>query len=372
MSDDMGSKTEAPTGRRLAEARSTGNVARSQDLASAIDMFGAFILTTIFGASMARSMYLVLRSSLEDQQTPQASALPELLRANVVQLGMSALPFLGLACVIAGLAQVSQFGLLWNVGALTPKFDRLNPMNGLGKFFGRRSMAKTVVNTGKLIIVCLICWNYARNNASILISLPGLTALGAWAMIAKLAARLAIWLFSILLLMGAADYLYQRWQHNQDLKMTKDEVKDERRSMEGDPQIKGKRFRMAREIIRQRIASAVPQSNVVIVNPTHFSVALRYDPETMPAPRVVAKGADELAMSIRHIAKANGIPIVERPPLARALYRHCEVGKEINPQYFEAVAEVLAYVYRLEKETAAANKPLVPVSASPASGMAAA
>jgi flagellar biosynthetic protein FlhB len=372
MSDDMGSKTEAPTGRRLAEARSSGNVARSQDLASAIDMFGAFVLTSIFGASMARSMYLVLRSSLEDQKTPQVSALPDLLRSNIMQLGMSALPFLGLACVIAALAHISQFGLLWNVGALTPKFDRLNPMNGLGKLFGSRGMGKTVINTGKLVIVCLICWRYARNNAEILISLPGLTAFGAWAMIAKLAARLAIWLFSILLLMGAADYLYQRWRHIKDLKMTKDEVKDERRSMEGDPQIKGKRFRMAREIIRQRIASAVPQSNVVIVNPTHFSVALRYDPETMAAPRVVAKGADELAMSIRHIARANKVPIVERPPLARALYRHCEVGKEINPQYFEAVAEVLAYVYRLEKESAASDRSKLQVTTEAGSGMAAA
>jgi flagellar biosynthetic protein FlhB len=184
-----------------------------------------------------------------------------------------------------------------------------------------------------------------------------LTALAGWGMIGKLAAELALWLFAVMLVMGAADFLFQKWNHTQELKMTKQDVKDERRSMEGDPQIKGKRFKMGREIMRQRIGAAVPKADVIVTNPTHFSVAIQYDPETMAAPRVVAKGADELAMTIRHLARMHGVPILERPPLARALYRHVDVGREIHPQYYEAVAQVLSYVYRIEKEAGKARAP---------------
>jgi len=144
------------------------------------------------------------------------------------------------------------------------------------------------------------------------------------------------------------DLIYQRWQHKKDLRMTKHEVKDERRSMEGDPQIKGKRLRMAREIAMQRIAQDVPQADVVIANPTHFSVAIRYDEETMNAPIVIAKGADYLALRIRQIARFEGIPVIARPPLARALYWGTEVGDAISAAHYEAVAELLAYVYRMD------------------------
>jgi len=148
------------------------------------------------------------------------------------------------------------------------------------------------------------------------------------------------------------DLLYQRWQHTEDLKMTKQQVKDERRSSEGDPEVKSRRFQMAREIIRQRLGAAVPEADVVVTNPTHFAAALKYDSDEMAAPRLVAKGADHLAMQIRLIAVAHGVPIVERPPLARALYRNVEVGQEVPSDLYEAVAEVLAYVYRLEGRAA--------------------
>jgi flagellar biosynthetic protein FlhB len=362
MADDMGERTEAPTGRRLQEARTQGNVARSQDLVAAVDLIGSFILLTLFGASMARATFIMLRATLEAQDTPTTSSLFELGKSILVQVGLAALPFLLLACAVAALAHIMQFGLIWNTSALAPKFERLNPFTGFGKLFNKRNAAKTTVNSVKLVIVTFVAWNFARSCAGTVASLPMLTAIGGWGMIGKLAAELAAWLFAVMLVMGAADFAFQKWNHLQELKMTKQDVKDERRSMEGDPQIKGKRFRMARDIIRQRLGSAVPKADVVVTNPTHYSVAIAYDQKTMSAPRVVAKGADELAMKIRYLARQHGVPVLERPPLARALFRHVEVGQEVHAQYYEAVAEVLAYVYRLEKDASSA----APTLASPA------
>ena len=355
MADDMGEKTEDPTGRRLSEARNQGNVAKSQDLAAAIELTGAFILLLIFGAAMARASFVLMRDSLAAQERPDESSIFELLRAAGIHMGAATIPFLLIACAIAALAYMVQFGFLWNVSALQPKFERLNPTKGIGRLFNKQNLGKTVANSLKLVAVTIVGWLYLSSVAREIAALPMLTALAAWGMIGRMALELAAWLFVLMLVMGAADFLFQKWNHLQGLKMTKQEVKDERKSMEGDPQIKGKRFRMAREIIRQRIGAAVPKADVVVTNPTHFSVAIAYDPASMDAPRVVAKGADELAMSIRHIAKAHGVPILERPPLARALYRHVDVGEQIHPRYYEAVAEVLAFVYRLDREAAAAN-----------------
>ena len=156
----------------------------------------------------------------------------------------------------------------------------------------------------------------------------------------------------LLIFIGFVDMFYQRWQHKKDLRMTKHEVKDERRSMEGDPQVKRRRFQIAQEIAAQGIQNGTPKADVVVTNPTHFSVGIQYDAENMAAPKVVVKGADLMAWRIRQIAKQHDIPIVERPPLARALYWGADVGTEIAPEHYEAVADVLAYVYRLDAEAA--------------------
>jgi len=157
-----------------------------------------------------------------------------------------------------------------------------------------------------------------------------------------------------MLIIGVADFLYLKWQFRRDMRMTKQEVEEERRSMDGDPKVKAKRFKMMRDIIFQQNRATVPTADVVVTNPTHFSVAIRYDKDTMLAPKVVAKGADQAALFIRQIAKAHGVPIVERPPLARALYFGVELGHEVPHEQYEAVAELLAYVYRLNKAASAA------------------
>ena len=184
--------------------------------------------------------------------------------------------------------------------------------------------------------------------------MPLLSIINAVEIIADLMLIVALTVLAILILLAILDFLYQKWQTTQDLKMTKHEVKDERKSMEGNPEVRAKRMKMARQMAMQRLGRDVPDADVVVTNPTHVSVALKYDSEMMAAPRVVAKGADFVALRIRQIAATHGVPIVERPPLARALYARCEVGDEIPERDYEAVAEILAYVYRVSGEAVSA------------------
>lgn len=355
MAEDLGDKTESATPRRLSEAREEGRVAKSQDLAAAIDLFGAFILFLVFGLSLAKAMGSILRRTLESGADTTVAGAFDLARAIGIQGAIAILPFLGLVCVVAIAAHTCQFGLLFSTKILTPNVSKLNPIAGLGKLFNKRNLVKTIVNSLKLIVVSLIGYLFLRSCAAQLATLPMLGAAAAWAVIGRLTLELAAWLFTILLVMGVVDYLFQRWNHLQELRMTKEQVKDERRSMEGDPQIKGRRLRMARQIAMQRINSAVPNADVIVTNPTHYSIAIKYDQETMHAPKVVAKGADEMAMRIREIARVHKVPIVERPPLARALYKTIPVGGEVRPEFYEAVAELLAFVYRLNESAGSAR-----------------
>jgi flagellar biosynthetic protein FlhB len=253
--------------------------------------------------------------------------------------------------LVAYVTQLAQVGLLFTFQPLKPKISQLNPIAGAKKLLGVRSLVKSGVNILKLIVVIGVAYLITVKRLPILVALPRMNSIAAVAEIGKLGLELAIWLVVLLLVLAFVDYIYQKWQHRKDLKMTKHEVKDERRSMEGDPAVKGKRLRMAREIAMQRIAQDVPQADVVIANPTHFSVAIRYDEKNMDAPVVVAKGADFLALRIRQLARFAGVPVIARPPLARALYWGTEVGDAIAPAHYEAVAELLAYVYRIDAKS---------------------
>ncbi|MDX2130572.1 MAG: flagellar biosynthesis protein FlhB [Planctomycetota bacterium] len=353
MAEELGEKTEAPTSRRLAEAREHGQVAKSQDLVAAIDLIAGTILIVLIGAFVASSMAEIMRRSLDEADAGlDIGALYQLLTDGAIRGATAVAPVLGVAFVVGALAHLAQVGLVFSSRALQPKLDRLDPIAGFGRVFGKRNLGKAIINTLKLLLVAGASWLVLRGLVGEVVGLPRLGLGGALGVLGDAILSLVIVLLTVLLVLGLIDYFYQRWQHMQDLKMTKDAVKDERRSMEGDPKVKAARFRMAREIALQRINQAVPNAEVVVTNPTHFAVALRYDEDTMRAPRVVAKGADYLAMRIRQVAGLHRVPIVERPPLARALYAGCEVGQEVPPELYQAVAEVLAFVYRLEQEAA--------------------
>ena len=359
MADDMGERTEQPTQRRLSEARNRGQVAKSQDLSGAIDLAIGVVILLLAGGFIGRSFMKLMEKAYTSEgagwDTDPDSIWP-LAKAIAMDGAKVATPLLLAAALIAGLAQFLQVGPLLTSKPLKPNLGKLNPISGVKRIFSKKSLVKSILNSFKLVFVVAIAGAVITNFIPKIVGLPALTALQGMMLIARMLLILAIWLAAVLLIIGIIDWIYQKWQHTQDLKMTKQQVKDERRSMEGDPQIKGRRFKMMREILMQQIQANVPMADVVVTNPTHFAVALRYDAETMNAPKVVAKGGDYMAQRIRLVAAANRVPIIERPPLARGLYFGVEVGREISSEYYEAVAEILAYVYRLEGESSEARR----------------
>jgi flagellar biosynthetic protein FlhB len=355
MAEDMGEKTEQPTARRRSDARNQGQVAKSIDLSAALDLGGATLVLAMLGGGLLMGLGDMLRRALQDQSAGGVVTIDSVKPALLWAMSAGArvlLPMLGLVFVVAAAAQFMQVGWLFTTKPLQPKFDKLNPAAGARKLLNKRNAVKVAVNSVKMLVIVLVAWLVLRGEVAKIMSLPLMEMRGAFYAMGRVVLNLALWLLAVLLVIGIIDWTYQRWQQTQDLKMTKQEVKDERRSMEGDPEIKARRFRMGMEIAMQRLQRSVPEADVIVTNPTHFSVAIKYDQGTMRAPRVTAKGADFLAFRIRHLAMMNGVPIVERPPLARALFFGVEEGQEVHPEHYQAVAEVLAYVYRMEGQAA--------------------
>lgn len=355
MAEELGERTEQPTGKRRADARARAQIAKSTDLAAAIELVGAVVLLILLGPSTLNGAAAILRHCLDGlagSDALLAETIPDAMTDSAVRAVWIAAPIVGLMFVVCALAHAVQVGWLFTLQPLQPKLDRLNPLAGAKRLFGRRNIVKTVVSCIKLGLIGAVAASAILRDFHRISTIPLLELGPAFLMTLDIVRHLAIWVLVILLVLGLVDYAYQRWQLSQDLRMTKQEVRDERRAVEGDVDTKGRRLRMARSLIYQRIRSAVPQADVIVTNPTHFAVALKYDQAKMDAPRVIAKGADELAFRIREIAAAHRIPIVEKPALARALYAQVQVGKSINPEFYETVAEILAYVYRLEGKAA--------------------
>ncbi len=358
MAEELGERTELPTGRRRNEARQQGQVARSTDLSASIDLIGAAILIAVFGGFGISGLAALLRRTLEGEAPGNAlsiDAIQPILFQAFVDGAYVVGPVLLIMFAVGCFSHVMQVGWHVTMEPLKPNISRLNPVGGLKKFVNLRNLVKTAVSCVKLAIIGFVAYAVIRKHMSGIVALPQLTAAGAIYKVLSMGMELATWLLVMFLIIGIADFAYQKWQTTQDLRMTKQDVKEERRSVDGDPDVKARRFRMARDIAMQRLGTTIPQADVIVTNPTHFSVAIKYDQDKMRAPRVIAKGADEMAFRIRQLAVASGIPMVERPPLARGLYWGVHVGQEIKPEFYEAVAEVLAYVYRLKgKEEKAA------------------
>lgn len=354
MAEDLGEKTEAPTGKKLKEARNRGQLPKSKDLTGAIDLIAAALVLALLGSYCSGRMYDLLQRSLTgttiDRGTPM-QVIGESLHDAAANLGMTLAPVMAIMFTVILLTHFIQVGPLLTFDPLQPKLSKMNPISGVKRIFGLRGVMQTVMSISKLSIVGTVVVLIMIRNEAKLVRLPLLMPTQAlWVTIYVLIEILA-WVLSLLLIIGVVDFMYQKWQHKKDLRMTKQEVKDEHKSMEGDPETKRKRMRIAQDVAMQRISSEVPDADVIVTNPTHFSVALRYR-ESWGAPRVVAKGADQLAFRIRHLGAANGVPIIERPPLARALYWGTKEGEQISEEHYEAVAEILAYVYRLDGKAA--------------------
>jgi flagellar biosynthetic protein FlhB len=356
VAEDMGEKTELPTDHRRSEARDKGQIARSTDLSSAVLMTAVVVLMILFAQPLIEGMAALMRHSL-GAATLGAGITADRLRPDVTLTFWEATrltaPIMALMVVVAVLAMLQQVGFKLSTKALEPKWDKLNFVKNLNRLVNKRSLVKAGLDLLKLAIIGAVVLMIVRADTDLLIGLANLSLVDGLIVGAALVRDLALWVLAVLIILGILDFTYQRWQHTQDLKMTKHEVKDERKSTEGDLETKARRLKMARQIAMQRLGIDVPKADVIVTNPTHYAVALKYDADSgMNAPRVIAKGADFLALRIRYIAAAHGVPIVERPPLARALYRDVKVGREISQEHYEAVAEVLAYVYRLDRKLA--------------------
>jgi flagellar biosynthetic protein FlhB len=351
MADDPGEKTEDPTAHKLRKARERGQVGKSQDFGAVVMMAGAALLVAALGL-LATGLISAMMRDVMAGGAPGHPTIAEdvnrLLRWVGVRMGLILVPTMLIMFAVALFSQLVQVGWSISPEAIVPKLDRLNPISGAKRIFGPKGAVKLLMDVVKLTLVVIVVAFVLARWIPALGSMPLMGVRTATIMSLRAIAELAIWMLAVLLVIGLVDLKYQKWQHKSDNRMTKQEVKEEQKSMDGDPEMRQRRARVAREIASQRVQRDVPKADVVVTNPTHFSVAIRYDANEMAAPVVVAKGADYVALKIREVARTHGVPVVERPPLARALYRGVEVGQTISAEHYEAVAEVLAYVYRLE------------------------
>lgn len=349
MPADYGDKTEAPTPRRRQEARERGQVARSAELTAAVVLLGGIVGLRFFGTPLAGVLLSTVQLLLGDpgDVSTHGHDLPRLHMQLLTALAGAAGPLLITLLVLAAAVNFVQIGPMFVADPLQPKLSRINPLAGFSRLFSMQSAAQLAINLIKLLLVGLVAWREIHGNTAAMLAAAEFDERQFLAAGGQLCYDLGLKLGLLLLLLAIFDYAYRRWQHERDLRMTKEEIKEEMRRMEGDPVLKHRRRQIQMQMAKQRLRKDVPRADVVVTNPTELAIALKYDEKTMPAPTVLAKGAGVLAAHIRALAAEHGIPIIERKPLAQALYKTVEVGQAIPAHLYKAVAEILAYVYEL-------------------------
>jgi flagellar biosynthetic protein FlhB len=347
--NDGQERTESPTQKRLDDARKKGHIPRSRDLnTSAVVLVGGAALYFL-GGHMGTKLHAMMQQSLSPsrEQALDASYMLGALEGAAAQAFWLIVPAFGLVFVAALLAPLALGGWSFSSEALQPKFERLNPLQGVKRMFSLRSLIELVKALAKFGVVAVIAVLVLKHEAPQLMGLGREPIHQAIAHAVQLCGSALLIVASGLLIIAGIDVPYQLWQYHKDLKMTRQEIKDELKESEGSPEVKGRIRQIQQEMAQRRMMQEVPKADVVVTNPTHYAVALRYDEKKMRAPVVVAKGKDLLAARIREIAKENGVPLFEAPPLARVLYRDLEIGREIPAALYVAVAQVLSYVFAL-------------------------
>ncbi len=356
-----GEKTEPATDKKKDDARKEGQVAKSKELTGAISLFAMFLVLKIFIGNIGTSFLQTFSEAYN--RIPEMTILTEgmviprefagVMNQIIIKILLMLLPFLAAAFIVAFIVDLVQVKWKPTAKPLQPKFNKLNPINGFKKLFGVDKLIELLKSLLKLVIIGYMAYSTIKDEAAQLFLLYDMQLIGALKLFGDIVINMSLKICAVYLIIGIVDYVYQRHKFNEDLKMTKQEVKDEWKNAEGDPAIKGKQRQRMQEASRRRMMQDIPQADVVITNPTHFAVAVKYDPQTAPAPYVVAKGEDFLAAKIREEAGKYGIDIVENKPLARMLYYNVDLGAQIPPELYSTVAEILAVIYnRREAETA--------------------
>jgi len=343
-------RTERATPRKREQAREKGQVARSADVSSVCVLLAGVLALYFFSHHLYRGLAAVIRSGLSFDRITEFSSAGCLQLCSTVLLRflVMLLPVMGAVFLAALAANLIQVGFHLSGQALAPRLDKLSVSKGFGRLFSLRSLVELVKSLLKLGIVGGVAYLAVKGQSAGLLSLYDMSPNAITAFILGAALKLFLWVGLIMALVAALDYGFQRWKFEQELKMTKQEVKEEAKQAEGDPQIKARIRSIQQQAARKRMMQALPQADVVVTNPTHLAVAIKYDPLSMGAPQVVAKGAGAVAARIRQLAAGYGIPVVENKALARNLYKTVEPGREIPSELYRAVAELLAYVYRLK------------------------
>ena len=350
MADQSSDKTEQPTPKRLEDARKKGNVAKSMEINSAFVLLTGTLTLFFISGYMYQNLSMFMKhvfSGLMLYDIGHDSVRTYAVSLIAVSIKLIA-PLLLAILVIGILVNVGQVGFLFTLEPVIPNPEKIDPIKGFQRIFSMRSVEELVKGILKIFIIGYVMYLVIKGHYHdyFLLMDQGTGQIISFMM--KTIFQMAIWASLILVVLAAADFAFQKWNYLKDMRMTKQEVKEEMKEYEGDPQVKGRIRSLQREMARKRMMADVPKADVVITNPTHYAVALKYDSGGMDAPRVLAKGSRKLALKIKEIAKENGVPIVEDPPLARALYKSTEVGMEIPIDLFQSVAEVLAYIYRLK------------------------
>ena len=345
-------KTEPATPKKREDTRKKGQVARSKEVSSIAILSAG----TIFMYFNART----LSEKLGENIFQTFINIPQMISGDLVMADLAfytirnflilILPIMVVLVVVALLANLLQTGFIMSVEPLTPKLSKIDPIKGAGKMVSKRSLVELLKSILKIIIVGWAAFSTIKDNYSLLIPLMYQEDVQILSMLGQVSFKVVIRCCYVIFALAVLDYIYQKWEYEQNIKMTKQEVKDEFKQTEGDPLIKSRIRSIQREMARRRMMKEVPKADVVITNPTHYAIALSYKPEeNMTAPKIVAKGADKIALKIKEIAIKHGIPIIENRTLAQNLYK-LDLGQEVPPKFYQAVAEILAYVYSLKRQ----------------------
>ena len=347
-----GEKTEEPTAKKLEDARKKGQVMRSTEVVTAATLLAFFFMLKIFVGFIGNRFMTSFRQTIGfiSDYTSEPFTLNTartIIRGSFWNIIVAAFPIMIVGFVVTIVAIV--FQVKWKVTAepLKPKFDKFNPVTGMKRLFSKDKIMDLFKSIAKVVILAYVVYSYLKNQWPLIYKMYSYTLPQAIAVIGDTVINVGIRISALFAVIALFDLFYQKWKYHQDMMMSKQEVKDEYKNSEGDPKVKSQQKQRMQQASQRRMMQNLPNADVVITNPTHLAVAIKYDKDTNEAPVVVAKGADYLAQKIKDRARENAIEIVENKPLARMLYHNVEIGAEIPPELYQMVAEVLAYVYSL-------------------------
>ncbi len=349
-----GEKTEPATDKKLRDARDEGKVAKSKELTAAFDLIVLFLVLKVFMSFVGEKLlgffsyiYNRMPDFLHETQKDMSSVtVRNFMNDIILQFLLTCLPFFIFGVVVTILVSIVQVGWKVTTKPMAPKLDKFNPINGFKRIFSKDAIFELIKSVLKIGVILYMAYSSIKSHQNDIFILYELPLKRAVALVGDIIINTGLKISIVYLIVGIVDYIYNKHKFNEDMKMTKQEVKDEFKNTEGDPAIKGQQRKRMQEAAQRRMMQDVPKADVVITNPTHFAVAIKYDADTNQAPVVTAKGQDYVAMKIKEIARDNNIRIVENKPLARMLFHNVELGAEIPPELYQSVAEILAMIYK--------------------------